>query len=112
MPPDHTGTNTAANRYKFRKKYFLPPKINLIKRGLLPNGEEREFTVSLQPKNLPVKYKRILLKLSGEALMGDKEFGIDHARLGQYAKEIKQIADADVQVAVVIGGGNIFRGIQ
>lgn len=59
-----------------------------------------------------VKYKRILLKLSGEALMGDKEFGIDHARLAQYAKEIKTIADAEVQVAIVIGGGNIFRGIQ
>jgi uridylate kinase len=59
-----------------------------------------------------VKYKRILLKLSGEALMGDKEFGIDHARLHQYAEEIKQIAEKDVQVAIVIGGGNIFRGIQ
>ncbi len=59
-----------------------------------------------------VKYKRILLKLSGEALMGDKEFGIDHARLHQYAEEIKQVAEKDVQVAIVIGGGNIFRGIQ
>jgi uridylate kinase len=59
-----------------------------------------------------VKYKRILLKLSGEALMGEKEFGIDHARLHQYAEEIKQIAEKNVQVAIVIGGGNIFRGIQ
>ena len=59
-----------------------------------------------------MKYKRILLKLSGEALMGDKEFGIDHARLHVYAREIKQIAEKDVQVAIVIGGGNIFRGIQ
>ena len=59
-----------------------------------------------------VKYKRILLKLSGEALMGDKEFGIDHARLHQYAEEIKQVTDKEVQVAIVIGGGNIFRGIQ
>lgn len=59
-----------------------------------------------------VKYKRILLKLSGEALMGDKEFGIDHNRLHQYAEEIKQVAEKDVQVAIVIGGGNIFRGIQ
>lgn len=60
----------------------------------------------------PVKYKRILLKLSGEALMGEKDFGIDHDRLMQYAKEIKQVTDKDVQVAIVIGGGNIFRGIQ
>ena len=57
-------------------------------------------------------YKRILLKLSGEALMGDKQFGIDNNRLAIYAKEIKEIVDQGVQVAIVIGGGNIFRGIQ
>jgi uridylate kinase len=57
-------------------------------------------------------YKRILLKLSGEALMGEKQFGIDHTRLDQYAKEIKEIVRAGVEVAIVIGGGNIFRGIQ
>lgn len=59
-----------------------------------------------------MKYKRILLKLSGEALMGDKQFGIDHIRLHQYAEEIKQVAEKKVEVAIVIGGGNIFRGIQ
>lgn len=59
-----------------------------------------------------MKYKRILLKLSGEALMGDKQFGIDNSRLMQYAQEIKAVFDAGVQVAVVIGGGNIFRGVQ
>jgi uridylate kinase len=59
-----------------------------------------------------MKYKRILLKLSGEALMGNKNFGIDHARLTQYAEEVKEVADAGVEVAIVIGGGNIFRGIQ
>lgn len=59
-----------------------------------------------------MKYKRILLKLSGEALMGSKQFGIDNNRLNQYAKEIKTVTDAGVQVAIVIGGGNIFRGIQ
>ncbi len=59
-----------------------------------------------------MKYKRILLKLSGEALMGSKNFGIDNNRLNQYAKEIKTVADAGVEVAIVIGGGNIFRGIQ
>jgi uridylate kinase len=59
-----------------------------------------------------MKYKRILLKLSGEALMGAKGFGIDQTRLTEYAREIKEIYDAGCQVAVVIGGGNIFRGIQ
>lgn len=59
-----------------------------------------------------MKYKRILLKLSGESLMGDKQFGIDNKRLEQYAQEIKTISDAGVEVAIVIGGGNIFRGVQ
>ncbi len=59
-----------------------------------------------------MKYKRILLKLSGEALMGDKQFGIDNNRLAQYAEEVKQIAEKGVEVAIVIGGGNIFRGVQ
>ncbi|MFM2135372.1 MAG: uridylate kinase, partial [Bacteroidota bacterium] len=58
-----------------------------------------------------MKYKRILLKLSGESLMGDKEFGIDHKRLKEYAQEIKAIVDQGVETAVVIGGGNIFRGV-
>ena len=59
-----------------------------------------------------MKYKRILLKLSGEALMGEKQFGIDPERLGQYANDIKSIVDQGMEVAIVIGGGNIFRGIQ
>ncbi len=59
-----------------------------------------------------MKYKRILLKLSGEALMGDNQFGIDNNRLSQYASEIKTLIDRNVEVAIVIGGGNIFRGIQ
>ncbi|MEQ8715734.1 MAG: UMP kinase [Cyclobacteriaceae bacterium] len=59
-----------------------------------------------------MKYKRILLKLSGEALMGDNKYGIDPARLEQYSKEIKKVKDAGVEVAIVIGGGNIFRGVQ
>ncbi len=58
-----------------------------------------------------MKYKRILLKLSGEALMGERQYGIDPKRLAEYAHEIKQITDKGVQVAVVIGGGNIFRGV-
>ncbi len=59
-----------------------------------------------------MKYKRILLKLSGESLMGDKQFGIDSSRLNQYALDIQQIVEKGLEVAVVIGGGNIFRGIQ
>ena len=57
-------------------------------------------------------YKRILLKLSGESLMGDKSYGIDEARLDQYAEEIIAVASAGAEVAVVIGGGNIYRGMQ
>jgi uridylate kinase len=59
-----------------------------------------------------MKYQRILLKLSGEALMGDKQFGIDNARIMQYAQEIKAVWEKGVEVAIVIGGGNIFRGVQ
>ncbi|MCW5518930.1 UMP kinase [Aureitalea sp. L0-47] len=59
-----------------------------------------------------MQYKRILLKLSGEALMGSQQYGIDPQRLQDYAKEIKQIADKGVEVAIVIGGGNIFRGLS
>lgn len=58
------------------------------------------------------KYKRILLKLSGEALMGDKQFGIDPAVLKQYALEIKSIHEMGMQVGIVIGGGNIYRGVS
>ncbi|WP_106791954.1 UMP kinase [Aquimarina sp. Aq78] len=58
-----------------------------------------------------MEYKRILLKLSGEALMGDRQYGIDPKRLAEYAHEIKQITEKGVQVAIVIGGGNIFRGV-
>ena len=59
-----------------------------------------------------MKYKRILLKLSGESLMGTKQFGIDNNMLSKYAGEIKQIVDQGIEVAIVVGGGNIFRGIQ
>lgn len=59
-----------------------------------------------------MKYKRILLKLSGESLMGDKQFGIDNQRILQYAQEIKSVWSVGIQVAIVIGGGNIFRGVQ
>jgi uridylate kinase len=58
------------------------------------------------------KYNRVLLKLSGESLMGDRNFGLDSNMLEQYAKEIKAITDLGVQVAIVIGGGNIYRGMN
>ena len=59
-----------------------------------------------------MSYKRILLKLSGEALLGNKEFGIDSSVISMYAKEIKSVVDLGIAVAIVIGGGNIFRGVS
>ena len=61
---------------------------------------------------MSAKYKRVLLKLSGESLMGEKSFGISPEKLGHYAKEIKKIVDQGIELAIVIGGGNIFRGLQ
>jgi uridylate kinase len=58
------------------------------------------------------KFKRVLLKLSGESLMGDKSFGLDANVIGQYAQDIKSLTDLGVQVAIVIGGGNIYRGMN
>ena len=58
------------------------------------------------------KYKRILLKLSGESLMGEKQYGIDEKRLAEYAAQIKEIHELGVQIGIVIGGGNIFRGLS
>jgi uridylate kinase len=59
-----------------------------------------------------MKYKRILLKLSGESLMGDKQYGIDNNQVLQYAKDIKAVHDKGIEIAVVVGGGNIFRGLS
>lgn len=59
-----------------------------------------------------MKYKKVLLKLSGEALMGEKQYGIDPKTLTSYCQEIKEVIEKGVQVAIVIGGGNIFRGLQ
>ena len=58
------------------------------------------------------QFKRVLLKLSGESLMGKKQYGIDEERLSEYAKQIKEIHDLGVEVGIVIGGGNIFRGLS
>ena len=59
-----------------------------------------------------MKYKRILLKLSGESLMGDRQYGIDNNQVLQYAKDIKSVYDAGIEIAIVVGGGNIFRGLS
>ena len=59
-----------------------------------------------------MKYRRILLKLSGEALMGNQNHGIDPERIDHYAKEIKKVFDKGIEIAIVIGGGNIFRGVS
>ena len=59
-----------------------------------------------------MNYKRILLKLSGESLMGSKQYGIDENRLAEYATQIKEISEMGVQIGIVIGGGNIFRGLS
>ena len=62
--------------------------------------------------NIMARFKRILLKLSGESLMGERGFGIDPKRLSEYAEQIKEIHQMDVQIGIVIGGGNIFRGLS
>ena len=59
-----------------------------------------------------MRFKRILLKLSGESLMGEQGYGIDVNRLNDYARQIKEIHDLGVQISIVIGGGNIFRGLS
>ncbi len=59
-----------------------------------------------------MRYRRVLLKLSGESLMGSQSYGIDNVRIKEYAQEIKKIIESGVELAIVIGGGNIFRGIQ
>jgi len=59
-----------------------------------------------------MQFKRILLKLSGESLMGDRQYGIDETRLGEYAAQIREVAQKGVEMGIVIGGGNIFRGLS
>jgi uridylate kinase len=76
-------------------------------------SDKRNITIFAPFKtNLAMKYKRILLKLSGEALMGDRQYGIDPKKLSDYADEIKKVHDKGVEIAIVIGGGNIFRGVS
>lgn len=84
--------------------FFWPDSIKLIKSYILISIFDKLF-------KFPMKYKRILLKLSGEALMGNRNYGIDPNRLSDYANEIKNIVKQNIEVAIVIGGGNIFRGL-
>ncbi|MBM2839131.1 MAG: pyrH, partial [Deltaproteobacteria bacterium] len=63
------------------------------------------------PQQKKPRYKRILLKLSGEALAGEKEYGLDPAVLSEIAVEVKDLVELGVEVAIVVGGGNIFRGV-
>lgn len=71
-----------------------------------------DFNSGRQPKDKSPVYKRILLKISGEAMMGDKGYGIDYSMVDFIAREIKGTASKAIQVAIVIGGGNIFRGVE
>ncbi len=77
-----------------------------------PGGFSAIKITFAQKKSMLPKYKRILLKLSGEALMGEKNFGLDSDVISRYAQDIKSITDLGVQVAIVIGGGNIYRGMN
>jgi uridylate kinase len=95
--------------HNFRHEFTLFfTKLNLNCRYFKKSDIRYICTTNLQ--NL-MKYKRVLLKLSGEALMGDGQYGIDPARLSEYAEQIREIHDKGVQIAIVIGGGNIFRGV-
>lgn len=72
----------------------------------------KTFNLLLSKIDVMLKFNRILLKLSGESLMGEQQYGIDRQRLADYAEQIKEIADLGVQIGIVIGGGNIFRGLN
>jgi uridylate kinase len=88
------------------QQFITPNQKRETRNEKLPLSSRRTSSTMLP------KYKRILLKLSGESLMGDKNFGFDNDVLGHYAQDIKTIVDLGVQVAIVIGGGNIYRGMN
>jgi len=92
-------------------KFYIPefPNFQIPEFSFFP--EFSSFFAVIKPTMLP-KYTRVLLKLSGEALMGDKSFGFDNAVIAQYAQDIQSIVELGVQVAIVIGGGNIYRGMN
>ena len=80
----------------------------ILRHSSLSLSENANFNIT----ETMATYKRILLKLSGESLMGEKQYGIDEKRLGEYAAQIKEIHEMGVQIGIVIGGGNIFRGLS
>jgi uridylate kinase len=87
-----------------------------LNKGRKIKGKYRELAsiiliIFVCKSGIYMAYKRILLKLSGEALMGEKQYGIDPSRLATYADEIKEVVAKGIEVAIVIGGGNIFRGL-
>lgn len=77
-----------------------------------PEYHPIQYLEMKQEPSSALRFKRVLLKLSGEALLGSKPYGIDNAVLSAYAEDIKQVVEAGVELAIVIGGGNIFRGVQ
>lgn len=83
-----------------------------VSRGKLMKSKAISNNPSIFAKTDTMKFKRILLKLSGESLMGAKQFGIDNDKISSYAKQIKEIKQHGIEIAIVIGGGNIFRGVQ
>lgn len=86
--------------------FFAPKRIDYQTNSLISPKN-----IHFYEKQSVMQYKRILLKLSGESLMGAKQYGIDEQRLNDYALQIKEIAEMGIQVGIVIGGGNIFRGL-
>ncbi len=101
------------NQYNSSPRLF--PDFNKFAFGFPVTGKiscPESGILEFEPKKQEMKYQRVLLKLSGEALMGDQQYGVDPKRLNDYAEEIKSITQKGVQVAIVIGGGNIFRGLQ
>jgi uridylate kinase len=97
-----------------RTVFFMPAISNEDYFSNYKNISSQTELVFTSNHNLSMvpKYKRILLKLSGESLMGDKNFGLDSEVIAKYAQDIKQIVQLGVQVAIVIGGGNIYRGMN
>jgi len=89
----------------YLKGYWLTSKISI--------HDQRNFDYFCRDfKISSMKYKRILLKLSGEALMGEQQYGIDPKRIQEYAEDVKTAVDQGIEMAIVIGGGNIFRGMK
>lgn len=109
-----------AHNYAMYASWYQQPKEEAVQLAdpteptAIESGEMTATTTHTTPHITPqpAMYKRILLKLSGESLMGQKGYGIDEQRLAAYARQIKQIAEMGVQIGIVIGGGNIFRGLS